>query len=265
MAKPSKIDAYVALLGVKSDADIAKLAGVSVSAVYQYRRGRGIGVVTRSKAKAAPQKVKHAAKPQVEAAAPKGGRGRPSKLDSHLDIVGILDDAEVARRVGLTVSAVGHYRARHGIPAAGASQRSPEVAARLEAGKVKRSAPRGAYATPRPSKLDRFADLVGVLPDAEVARRAGVTREAVRQYKTKRGITSKGTSSKAAPAAVPAAPTSPAPVNTPPGAVMCWRVALADGGATHLAACTAVEAANKGHAALGGRAIGIALLGMMDP
>ena len=38
------------------------------------------------------------------------------------------------------------------------------------------------------SKLDAHAPLLGVFPDIEVAKRAGVSAEAVRQYRKKHGI-----------------------------------------------------------------------------
>ena len=42
--------------------------------------------------------------------------------------------------------------------------------------------------TPRPSKIDPFRDLVGRVSDSEVGRRAGVTSQAVVQYRRKHGI-----------------------------------------------------------------------------
>ena len=41
---------------------------------------------------------------------------------------------------------------------------------------------------PRKSKLDAHLDIVGTLPDKEVATRAGVTAENVRTYRARRGI-----------------------------------------------------------------------------
>ena len=41
---------------------------------------------------------------------------------------------------------------------------------------------------PRKSKLDQHRDIIGSLPDKEVAERAGVTAENVRTYRLRRGI-----------------------------------------------------------------------------
>ncbi len=55
---------------------------------------------------------------------------------------------------------------------------------------------------PRKSKLDAHTDIVGVLPDKEVAARAGVTPENVRTYRVRRGIPAgwRGETAAAAPA-----------------------------------------------------------------
>ena len=42
---------------------------------------------------------------------------RPSVLEQHLDIVGIEPDAIVAKKAGISASAVRQWRVRHGIPA----------------------------------------------------------------------------------------------------------------------------------------------------
>lgn len=182
MPKTSPIDAHLKLLGVASDAEVAKLAGVSASAVYQYRRYRGIGVVKRSAS--------------VKTAPPR-----------------------------------------------------PSVPTSTQPTKARRS------------KLDGFVDLIGVLTDAEVARRAGVTREGVRQYKRRRGLTAR-------PAvAEPVVAVAAAPVveKQPRGERLCWRVSLREGGTTHLAATSAIDAARVAHAALGDRAVGIERLGVLFP
>ena len=51
-------------------------------------------------------------------------------------------------------------------------------------GKAKSTRPRA----PRPSKLDPFKELLGEVPDKQVAAKAGVTVENVRAYRLRRGI-----------------------------------------------------------------------------
>ncbi len=281
MAQSSTIDAYLADLGVKPDADIAKLAGVSVSAVYQFRRARGIGVVTRSKTKGTPTKAKAAVqstpKPKPTDTTRKGRRGPASKLDARLDIVGVLADADVAKRVGITRAAVAKYRTRHGIAPGSASTAKTAAKTKRLVAQQKKTPPKGP-AAPRASKLDGFAHQIGVVPDAEIARRAGVSRERVRQVRLQLGGSGAKSGEKVAvtaPARQTAAPipgsksrpagpaggTAPTPV--PTLGTSCWRVSLRDGSATHLAAGSAEEAARRAHAALGDTAVGVVWLGSL--
>jgi hypothetical protein len=126
---------------------------------------------------------------------------KPSRIDAFRHLLGVETDGEVARKAGVGRKAVREYRARHGIPS------------------IPRAAiPRDAPSTPLGGKrhhglkspLDAFLPLVGTLPDAELAARAGVSRGALYQYRTRRGI----------PAFVPApvavvAPAAPAPAPAP--------------------------------------------------
>lgn len=87
------------LLGVRSDNEVARLAGVSKQAVAEYRANRGI-----------PRTA-----PKV------------SKLAAFHSDLGRVPDAEIARRAGCTASNVKQYRARLGIPAPGAGPRREPV------------------------------------------------------------------------------------------------------------------------------------------
>jgi len=80
--------------------------------------------------------------------------------------LGVLRDRQVARMAGVPTSAV--RRVREGLKIA----RSPSERQRRLPG----------------SKLDAFHEIVGVLPDREVARRAGVSPPAVSSYRRTRGI-----------------------------------------------------------------------------
>lgn len=120
-------------------------------------------------------------------------RLRKSKLDDHLDIVGVLSDKEVADRAGVTPENVRTFRMRRVIPALWRGQTEEELRERLGA--------RGQLPDPRPTRkkrkkkrkerksaLDPFKHLLGQIPDRQVADMAGVSPENVRAYRKRRGI-----------------------------------------------------------------------------
>lgn len=99
-----------------------------------------------------------------------------ARLDAVRATLGTVSDGEVARRLGIARKTVVEYRKRHGI--------APFVPARAPAPKKEPAA----SPTGRSSRLDAFADIIGTLPDREVAERAGMTTENVRMYRHRRGI-----------------------------------------------------------------------------
>ena len=128
-------------------------------------------------------------------------RSRKSKLAPYASLLGDLSDREIAERA---------YRRRRGIPARWRGESETELkdgadgrAQRSKAGQVARTsaAASGAGATGRPkkkvrklrgrtSKLAVFEDLLGEVPDRELAEKAGVTVQNVRAYRVRRGIAS---------------------------------------------------------------------------
>lgn len=228
------LDSFRHLMGTQPDHEIAKLCDSTPSIVGRYRRKHnipayegykfGMGQEPPSKktadedeANAADAAATEAAAPVAAAAEPTKARsGGRSKLDAHRDIIGVLSDAEVAGRAGVTPEAVRVYRQRHDIPsrrsAAAAAAAAPPVAA-LSADDDKKSAQR------RASKLDQYMDLVGTLPDREVATMAGVTPENVRAFRRRHDIPARWRDEGdepeapvAAPAPVVEAPVVEAPV-----------------------------------------------------
>ncbi len=105
-------------------------------------------------------------------------RGRPGSKDDrllqHREMLGSVPDGEVARKAGVSVRTVASFRARHGIPGYDGPRR------------------RGADRSPRKSKIDNYADMVGSVPDHIVAEKAGVSVNAVRNWRIKRGVTAHG-------------------------------------------------------------------------
>lgn len=96
-AKASRLDAFLDILGTVPDRTVAEQAGVSPENVRMYRQRRGIDAQWRA------------------------GEGPPTKVEFALaaveDELGRVADAVIAKRVGVSRSAVTQYRAKKGIPA----------------------------------------------------------------------------------------------------------------------------------------------------
>lgn len=123
---------------------------------------------------------------------------RAKKPTDHLDAVkhlmGAMADHEIAVLANSTPSIVGRYRRRLGIPAYegykfGMGQEPPSRKAD-DAPEPPPEEPKAveAPATKGRSKLDAFIDVIGKLPDAEVAAMANVTAEGVRIYRRRHHI-----------------------------------------------------------------------------
>jgi hypothetical protein len=101
--------------------------------------------------------------------------------------MGQVPDDEIARLAGVSRGLVGDFRRKHRIAAYRGylfeKGRGPVVKRERGDGA---SAARGPA---RPSRIEEFAHLLGVEPDAVVAAMAGVSRAAVTSWRKKRGIT----------------------------------------------------------------------------
>lgn len=176
---------------------------------------------------------------------------RPGSKDALLnplrDLMGQISDSEIAEKAGVSMRTVASYRRRH------------DIAAYTGRGKPKKRF--------RRSKIDPFAELVGKIPDRLVAEKAGVTLNAVRNYRTNRGIASSrayareqreaaaavaaqevaagGTATAPAPTAVPVARQSHAndAVTVVGTGAFAWKVRFASGLDGVVTAKTAAEAA----------------------
>lgn len=96
------------------------------------------------------------------------------RLEVVAQLLGTLPDLEVARKVGVSASAVGRFRRARGIPAYDGYK--------FGVREVAPDAPR------RRSRLEPYRQLLGKVPDQEVATLAGVTPEGVRIYRKRKGI-----------------------------------------------------------------------------
>ncbi len=133
-------------------------------------------------------------------------KSRPGSKDYLLapvfHMLGKVPDREIAKMAGVSMRTVANYRSRHKIPGF-----------------------RGIYNKPRPrrSKIDPYVHLVGKVPDRVVAEKAGVTPNAVRNYRVKHGIMSnraqerqlKLDTDQVAPSNAGTAPSAPASQATP--------------------------------------------------
>ena len=144
----SPLAAFHDRLGKVADQVVADEAGIARTKVGDYRRKLGIAAYDgfrhrtgearkspRSNATEDGGPNRSTIEPVVEAApvereTAEPGSHRVSKLDEHLDIVGVLADAEVASRTGMTSEGVRMYRKRQGIPARDRAATPPPQAAR---------------------------------------------------------------------------------------------------------------------------------------
>ncbi|MCB9688913.1 MAG: hypothetical protein H6738_16080 [Alphaproteobacteria bacterium] len=118
-------------------------------------------------------------------------QSRPHSKDDALlpyrDQLGQVPDSEIAGLAGVSVRTVASFRARNDIAG--------------YAGPPRRRADPGV----RSSRIDAFEDLVGSVPDQVVATKAGVSVNAVRNWRIKRGITAHAHArGQVSPAAAPA-------------------------------------------------------------
>lgn len=238
-------------LGTVGDQVIADRAGVTRESVGKFRRDNGIpaydGFRTGPRRKAVQVATVEAPAPPTpapEAPSRQIPKSR-SVVDAYAELLGTVPDGAVAAMAGVSRDAVKEYRKRHGIarfrtrpvdqpaplpdtatPSLGAPELHSEPAPEPIATSVGLDVPVDAAGTPSPgmkrqrfSKIDAFADLVGVLPDRTVASRAGVTVGNVQAWRTRRGIPASRTPSRAveptSTATVEAAEIRPAEVVVP--------------------------------------------------
>lgn len=169
MAKLEKRAWWPDLVRLKDEHSLRELArrfDVSPAAIQMALKRNGI-----------PRKKRPAGRPVSGAASskdPAKARGRHARRYSEMRLspfegqLGRLPDKSIAEKAGLSAATVARIRRSRGIdaprPRTGGTSRSSKVAA--------------------------YADLLGRVSDAEVARLAGVSRAAVRNYRVRRGIAS---------------------------------------------------------------------------
>ncbi len=148
----SRIDPFADLVGVRPDAEVARLAGVTRSSVIAYRQTRAIPVpppLSRPTTSGTPRRRPSLAGPQPERNArpaeravgeapeprtPTGRRLRRSKLDAFLSVMGTRPDHEIATMAGMNRKSVVEYRVARGISASGRVTRAASERVVTESG-----------------------------------------------------------------------------------------------------------------------------------
>jgi len=152
--------------------------------------------------------------------------------------LGTVPDADVAKKAGVSVRTIASFRARHGIPGYSGPRRPSK------------------NRRPRTSRIDPYQSLLGTVPDRVVAERAGVSLNAVRNYRVKRGIQAARRRSGHAVDAVVV--TEPLENGELLSGAQAWKVTIVQNGkeqARVVVASTLVEAATR--AAQSGRVTGV--------
>jgi len=136
--------------------------------------------------KAAPPgpRIRRKASGGDESLPPEPGEGedgtvaRPGSKDTRIlpyaRMLGQVPDSDVARKAGVSVRTIASFRARN------------------QVGGYKGPRKRGADRAPRKSRIDAFAHLVGQHPDRIVAEKAGVSLNAVRNWRMRHGVPASG-------------------------------------------------------------------------
>ncbi len=210
------------LLAQKDDHSLRELAEmfeVTPGAINAALKRSG---VQRKSAPSGPRVGKRARSTGV----PRGRGARPlseGRLRPYFSDLGQVPDGQLAKKAGLSVATVARIRRSMGI------------------GPAQRGSADGSGA----SRIDPFRELLGRVPDAEVAALAGVTRAAVRNYRSRRNILSNAENRRRS---VKAAATVPVVGETAPTA-LAFRVSLVDGQAGVILAESVVDAARRARSA----------------
>lgn len=164
-------------------------------------------------AKAAPRPAKAAPRPAKAAPLP----AKVDPLERFRKELGTVGDHVIAARAGVTRERVGAFRREQGIPAYAAFRsgprrklkpagveaptgvQAPVVAAPMVEAPAVVQAPAAGAASKAPAAIPRpagrapsvvapYADLLGTIPDGAVGAMAGVSRDAVKEYRKRLGI-----------------------------------------------------------------------------
>ena len=205
-APRSRVEPFASLLGVETDAEVARRAGVSPETARIYRVRHGIpsassrtrewhaaaereraaprdelppeytGSKGKNPEKRAEDPVRPAAtlsepsRPEPASDAPFRRGGQASPIDAHFHTLGKVSDSEVARLAGVSTAAVSQYRRRRGIPssvaAGGVAQDALAAAAKPASAAVPVAQPAPAPAAAPPAAAPPAAAPPAAAPPA---------------------------------------------------------------------------------------------------
>ncbi|MCB9759041.1 MAG: hypothetical protein H6739_04310 [Alphaproteobacteria bacterium] len=233
MRKLEQMEWWPELIAKKDDFSLRELAemfGATPGAINNALKRNGIernaappGPRSRRGRPPAPSKkrraqsAKKAAAPAAPArsAAAIGVRGATkAKIEPYLDMLGQVPDSEIAGLAGLSAQTVARVRRQLDVKASGrkgaAAKPAAKPAAKAAATPAAKAPEKAAKPAPRKSrsKIAPFIDELGKIPDADIARKAGVSVNAVRNYRFRKGIS-------AAPRPAAAKPEAPAKAEAP--------------------------------------------------
>jgi hypothetical protein len=227
MRRIETFDWWPELVELKDELSLRELAdkfNVTPGAISAALRRTGI---TRKPAPPGPRARRTQLPPEP------GGEGNPplvrpgskdSQLVPYLDELGQVPDAEVANRAGVSVRTVASFRSRHDIPGYSGPRR------------------RRKDRKPRRSRIDPYKEMLGQVPDRVVAEQAGVSLNAVRNYRVKHGIAASGRGRPKAGTVPPPGSLTQAPPPPTDGQI-AWEVTLASGESVAVLAPDLVSAA----------------------
>jgi transcriptional regulator with XRE-family HTH domain len=152
--KSHLIERYEHLLGVRSDREVAELAGVSSATVANYRSRAGIPAAPRATKRAAAEARQSSSRPKKATEKGRKRKARASKVDPFFSLLGKVPDRVVAEKAGVTLGAVLQYRKRHGVPAYGRKSSAPPRPSRPAPAPAPSEAE---TASPSPLKADTLA------------------------------------------------------------------------------------------------------------
>jgi hypothetical protein len=240
MRRLETLDFWPELLELKDELSLRELAarfGVTPGAISAALKRTGIPRTPAPPGPRAARKRRQATPSSggpPEAPPPPRPGSKDHLINAHWNLLGEVPDADVAREAGVSVRTVASYRARHEIPGYSGPRRTSRAQRR------------------RPSKIDAFAHLLGKVPDRVVAEEAGVSVNAVRNYRAKRGI----------PAASRDA-AAPRPEPMPAEGTQAWKVVVRRAGedVERVVLAEDIRAAVDRASAMDGTVVGVSWVG----
>lgn len=209
------------------------------------------------------------------------------KIAPFAERLGVDTDANIAEDAGVSPRTVATFRRRNGIKGKRGRRPSKKKAASKTKSELppekgtdkksgKKSGKKKLRSRGKPSKLDPFRHLLGTMPDADVAEKAGVSANAAAAYRRRRDIPSYRANKRAgklddettsetptsetptSEAAAPSRASSKSRASTTPSGTLVFAVTLKDGSTAYVLADDLVDAASKAQSRKGVTGVSLA-------